>query len=113
MILRAGDIQPKLLDQGGFALGMVDADLFAEAIEEGRVKLQTGDLMVLYTDGINEATSTAGEEFGIERMVDLFIRYEGRSLRDMIRRLDRHLRQFSTLSETLDDRTLLLVRAIE
>jgi phosphoserine phosphatase RsbU/P len=113
MILRAGDIQPKFLDQGGFALGMVDSDLFAEAIEEGRIKLQTGDLMVLYTDGINEATSTAGEEFGIERMVDLFIRYEGRSLRDMIRRLDRHLRQFSTLSETLDDRTLLLVRAVD
>jgi sigma-B regulation protein RsbU (phosphoserine phosphatase) len=113
MIIRAGDIQPKFLSEGGFALGMVDSDLFSDGIGEGRVTLERGDLLVLYTDGINEASSTTGEEFGIERMVDLFIRYEGRSLKDMIRRLDRHLRQFSALSQTLDDRTLLLIRAID
>jgi PAS domain S-box-containing protein len=113
MVLRAGDIQPKFLNESGFALGMVDGDLFATGVTEGRIRLAPGDLLVLYTDGINEATNTAGEEFGIERMVDFFIRYEGRSLKDMIRRLDRHLRQFSALSETLDDRTLLLVRAID
>jgi sigma-B regulation protein RsbU (phosphoserine phosphatase) len=112
MLLRAGDIQPQLLQEGGFALGMVEPELFASGIEEGRVKLAKGDLLVLYTDGINEACNTAGEEFGIERMVDLFIRHEGRPLNDMIRRLDRHLRQFSALSKTLDDRTLLLIRSI-
>ncbi len=110
MILRQGDISPELLKAGGFALGLTDSELFDETVEEGSVRLSEGDLLVLYTDGINEASNTQGEEFGLDRMVDLFVRYEGQPLGAMVKRLDRHLRQFSALSQTLDDRTLLLLR---
>ncbi len=39
---------------------------FAETVYEARaVQLNAGDLIVAYTDGIVEATNTAGEEWGV------------------------------------------------
>ena len=35
------------------------------------VKLEIGDLAVLYTDGINEAMNSADEEFGIDKLREL------------------------------------------
>ena len=35
----------------------------------GRVRLQTGDLIVGYTDGVSEAMNASDEEFGEERMI--------------------------------------------
>lgn len=110
MILHKGAIKLELLRAGGLALGLTDSELFDESVEEGTVRLASGDLLVLYTDGINEAENACGEEFGLDRMVDHFVRYAGHPLDAIVKRLDRHLRQFSALSQTLDDRTLLLLR---
>jgi sigma-B regulation protein RsbU (phosphoserine phosphatase) len=37
-------------------------------VAEAQVKLKPGDVLVLYTDGIIEARSMAGEFYGVERL---------------------------------------------
>ena len=39
------------------------------AYNQTAVKLEPGDLLVLYTDGINEAADDAGEQLGLERLL--------------------------------------------
>ncbi|WP_319657586.1 PP2C family protein-serine/threonine phosphatase [Streptomyces sp. MI02-7b] len=39
-----------------------------------RARLEPGDRLVLYTDGITEARSAAGDEFGLTGLVDLLVR---------------------------------------
>ncbi|MCX6938008.1 MAG: PAS domain S-box protein [Verrucomicrobia bacterium] len=111
LLLRAAGGAPVLLGEGGMALGMVPDELFDATLEEGRVTLDPGDLLALYTDGINEACNVSGEEFGRDRVVETLGRHKDEPLAEILRRFDRYLRQFCTLAPRHDDRALLLVRA--
>jgi PAS domain S-box-containing protein len=102
---------PELLSEGGLALGMAPADIFDTTLGEATVNLKPGDLVALYTDGVNEACNIAGEEFGRDRLANILARYAELPLDEILKRLDRHLRQFCTLAPRDDDRALLLVRA--
>lgn len=110
LLLRAGKDAPELLEAGGMALGMAGGDLFNHGIEEGSCVLQSGDMLALYTDGVNEAVNAKGEEFGRQRMVDVLRRYSEQPLDAVLARLNRHLRRFSALDPMTDDRTVLLLR---
>jgi serine phosphatase RsbU (regulator of sigma subunit) len=52
----------------GFPLGL-EEDI-SEFISESRVPLRSGDVMVVYTDGITEAANSAGVLFGVERLAE-------------------------------------------
>jgi phosphoserine phosphatase RsbU/P len=110
LLLRASGGLPELLGDGGMALGMAPADLFEETLDEGRVVLGMGDLLALYTDGINEACNASGDEFGRDRLADTLRRHQKDPLAEILRRMDRYLRQFCTLAPRHDDRALLLIR---
>ena len=52
------------------AAGGTVADVFEDAVyEAGEVRLQPGDRLVLFTDGVTEAGEPNGEEFGDDRLV--------------------------------------------
>lgn len=109
VLLRGGGGVMETLEAGGMALGLVTGAIF-DQIEEGAVMLRAGDVLALHTDGVNEACNVAGEEFGRDRMVGVLRRHAGEPLGDILRRLDRYLRQYCTLATRGDDRALLLVR---
>ena len=110
LLLRAGGGAPVLLGEGGMALGMAPAELFNATLEEGRAMLAPGDLLALYTDGVNEACNALGEEFGRDRLADALRRNQKEPLAEILRRFDRYLRQFCTLAPRHDDRALVVVR---
>jgi Stage II sporulation protein E (SpoIIE) len=67
--LHHGRAEIKRLDVGGPVLGLLpDA-----AYVQGRAKIQPGDVIVLYSDGLVEATNTSGEEFGESRLEKLLL----------------------------------------
>jgi sigma-B regulation protein RsbU (phosphoserine phosphatase) len=53
----------ELRTKEGFPLGLMES-----AYSEIELQLQSGDRVLLYTDGILEATNRKGEEFGISRL---------------------------------------------
>lgn len=61
----------KTLKSGGMALGML-RDIRA-TLKENAVDFEEGDIAIMYTDGITEARSSAGEKFslmGLQRLID-------------------------------------------
>jgi len=110
LLIRRGATAPELLPGAGLALGLDEGPLFDSLLEEREVALQPGDLLALYTDGVTEACNTGGEEFGRERLASALLRHEERPLAEVVRTVDRYVRNFCTLAPRHDDRTLLLVR---
>ena len=94
------------LDKGGLMVGAFD---FA-AYEEERAALRPGDTLILYSDGVTDATSPSGEQFGEERFLAALATAHRESPDDLVTRLVREIRAFADGEPPADDVTLLVVR---
>jgi serine phosphatase RsbU (regulator of sigma subunit)/predicted enzyme related to lactoylglutathione lyase len=77
-------------------------------IEE--VSFLPGDLLVLYTDGVLEASDETGEEFGEERLIEHLRRHRELCSRDLLTALVEEVRRFAP-NEQQDDITLIAAKA--
>ena len=76
----------------------------------GTTRLETGDLLVLYTDGLSETCSPDGEEFEDERIIELMRESRGRPSREIMARLVSGVRVFAAEAGLADDLTLMVVQ---
>lgn len=73
-------------------------------------RLNPGDLLLLYTDGVTEAMSSAGEQFGDSRLRE-FVQQEGcRRAKELLECLGRAVRAHAGPAAQSDDITALAVR---
>ena len=109
-ILMRANGEKMYLERGGTLLGIMEGVRF----EEGHAALTPGDRVVLYTDGISEATNAGGEQFGEERLVELVESLPRElSARRVAERILEALHEFLGAVEPQDDMTLLVLRALE
>ena len=98
------------LHGSGMAVGMVPSEIFDEMIEDQETVFESGDCLLLYTDGVSEATNNDGEEFGIQNL-EAFVSTNSRlSPKSINRKLIARLDDFSSSECERDDVTLLTVR---
>jgi sigma-B regulation protein RsbU (phosphoserine phosphatase) len=95
-----------LLRQTGMVLGPSrDA-----AYSRGFVTLEIGDVLVLYTDGIVEATDATDEEFGIDRLKRVIADVRGETAETILAAILRQVGKFTRGAVAQDDRTVLVIR---
>ena len=109
LLLRDHHIVKPLRIPPGLPFGL-DLTPQPEPYQIGTVRLQPGDQVLLYTDGVIEARSPTGEFFGLDRLIDLITRHDaaGLSPAETMRRVVRSLLQHQQ-SQLSDDASLLLV----
>jgi serine phosphatase RsbU (regulator of sigma subunit) len=94
------------LTEGGPLLGVFPQACYVG----GTTALGPGDKLVLFTDGITEATSAEGEEFGEERLIDVVMRAKSGGAQGLRLAVMDAVRGFA--GESLqDDATLVVVTA--
>jgi serine phosphatase RsbU (regulator of sigma subunit) len=81
--------------------------------EIAEVRLSPGDTLVLYTDGITEATNADGEEFGESHLLDTLDRHSHLSVGALLQAVVGAVQQFSSGSEQQDDITAVIARSVE
>jgi sigma-B regulation protein RsbU (phosphoserine phosphatase) len=69
-----------------------------------------GDLLVLYTDGITEATDENDEEYGSERLTHTVRAARHLDPIAIVDRVCSDVNGFSTVSPPIDDQTLVVVK---
>lgn len=75
----------------------------------GRARLQSGDRVLLYTDGVTESREVNGEFFGMGRLLDVAARPAG-TAGELIESVDQAVRHFAGAAEQHDDITMLALR---
>ena len=105
LVVRAGG-EVERLEVGGPPLGLL-AD---SAYSAGTASLGPGDSLVLYTDGIVEATDPDDVEYGLDRLVALCRDHRHGDPAGLAREVEADVQRFVRGAPIADDRTLVVAR---
>ena len=95
------------LDSNFLPLGMTDQG----QVEISKLDdLQKGDQLLIVTDGITEALSPQGEQYGLNRVLDFLKRNSDRPVPDLIAALRADVDTFCHGQPPADDVTVVLLR---
>ncbi|MCX5801585.1 MAG: SpoIIE family protein phosphatase [Candidatus Eisenbacteria bacterium] len=109
-ILVGGDGGAKLLSKGDLVLGV----LREASYNEHTVKLSPGEILVLYTDGVTEASGAGREEFGEERLMKLLSNVPSSlSAKEIVTQVEKTVLDFIGSNDVSDDMTILALRMRE
>jgi sigma-B regulation protein RsbU (phosphoserine phosphatase) len=110
--LEAATGATRVLAPPGMGLGMDPGARFEEILEEAEVPLASGDVFLLFTDGLSEAMNVRSELFGEERLRDLLAgALEGDEvvLKD---RILAEIRSFVGEAAQHDDMTMVILKVV-
>jgi len=107
LLLRGGSWQE--LDTEGLILGVEPRVAF----EEKSVRLEPGDLLFIFTDGIIEAEGAPGDFFGVARLCELLTSVQGESPEAMIDAVLARLAAFSAAGPLQDDVSMVVMKVGE
>jgi sigma-B regulation protein RsbU (phosphoserine phosphatase) len=105
-IIRADGKVELLPNSGNCMVGVIDDITYNNEY----LKLNAGDVLMMYTDGVNEAINPNCEEYGDDRMLKLLETQKNANCKNMIDTLLSDVRAFAGSAEQSDDITLLALR---
>lgn len=95
-------------DNHGFVLaGMEDM-----TYESYTLKLESGDTLFLYTDGVAEATNVENELYGTQRMLEKLSQHANLSTREICDEMLNDIKSFTGKAQQFDDITMLCLKYI-
>jgi serine phosphatase RsbU (regulator of sigma subunit) len=106
-VLGASGKVKAVLPRTGIPLGMRPDTQYDSSAE---IKLESGDIVVVLTDGIEESISREGELFGAERALDVVRQYREKPAQQIVEELYKAVRKFSGNAPQMDDVTVVLVK---
>ncbi|HEY7180238.1 MAG TPA: PP2C family protein-serine/threonine phosphatase [Blastocatellia bacterium] len=94
------------LGVGGTVLGIFCDTEF----EEEEIELRSGDTLVAFTDGLIEARSPLGEEFGEDRLIEVLLENAALPAAEVEKRILRSVEDWTAEAEQEDDLTLVILK---
>lgn len=94
------------LASGGFPLGIMPMAEY----EIGETRLNSGEALVIYSDGVSEAANLKGEEFGMDRLSQVIQKNLAASASGLRDKVESSLSSFTQTAPAGDDITLVIVK---
>jgi sigma-B regulation protein RsbU (phosphoserine phosphatase) len=96
------------LESTGMPLGMFCTEEYSLAC----ATMAPGDTLLVYTDGVTEASDGQGSEYGLERLLDLAARYRCQPIHGLLDACMADLRAHRGVAPVHDDFTLLAIQRV-
>lgn len=113
-ICNAGHLPPLLVSRAGVkeipATGLPLGIFCTEHFTVNRMKMEKGDTLFLYTDGVSESVDGAGSEFGVDRLANLLVENRDFKPQSLIDNCVRELNSFRVGQGPKDDLTLMAIQ---
>jgi len=100
------------LHSEGMPVGLVPPDIFDEGIEDCQGRMEPGDVLVLYTDGITEAPNPEDREYSGARLADVVLGQSHASAARINDEVLQSLESFVRARDQRDDYTLVTVKRL-
>lgn len=98
------------LKNPGIGLNLSNQKLFEKTIEVKKEKLNKGDILLLYTDGIIERMNYKKEIYGMDRLKQIFDKNVHKSSSEIVKQTINDLKEFVDKEERADDMTILSIK---
>jgi serine phosphatase RsbU (regulator of sigma subunit) len=98
----------ELLAGEGLPLGVMEDAVY----KESQKQINSGQIILIGTDGIKEAVNASGEMYGSERLLATLQEHAGRSAREILDRVFEGLNDFRQPLEPDDDETLVVIKVL-
>ena len=108
-LYRSSDQSVEELNPPGMAIGIDDGDVFERCTRDFVFEMNPGDLIMLYTDGVNEALDADGEEFGVDAIRKTIARTAQGGANAVVQGITAAIRDFAGTQPQNDDITLIAV----
>lgn len=95
----------EFLEKGGMLLGFLPYQNYVQ----DKISFNSGDYLILYTDGITEIKNRAEEEFGEKQLVSVLKKNYGKSPTELKNEILKAVKEFSGKTEFEDDITLIII----
>lgn len=102
------DGKTRFIERGGLPLGMFRDTRYYEYY----VPIEPGQVIVLYTDGVTEASNAEGEEYGRDRLAQAVLDAQGLSARETVSKLHRGVIDWTGGMGADDDITFFIIKAL-
>jgi phosphoserine phosphatase RsbU/P len=96
------------LEGGGMILGILPMSQY----QEFRVKMEPGDVLVLYSDGVTEAVDRNDQDFGEQRLADLVASLRDRPASEIVEAVHAEVAKFTQGAPPADDITVVVARRV-
>jgi sigma-B regulation protein RsbU (phosphoserine phosphatase) len=105
-LLMRADGTVEWLDAGGCVLGIMPMMKY----DESRCRLDSGDVLVVFSDGVTDALNPDGEDFGEVRLAAVVKEHRKESSAAILEAVNRAIAEFAAGTPPPDDLTLLIAR---
>ncbi len=110
IIINKGTTEASFLDGKGLGLGLSRNGTYEKHILKYTLSYSSGDVLVLYTDGLVEAHNAVRDEYGYERLRQLSLENGKNTPRQIIDTIIENVQHFSGSTQFEDDCTLLIMK---
>ena len=86
--------------------------VIGKAVEQRTIKLETGDSVFFYTDGLTESFNYEGVFYGEERLTDAIVANQCSSAHELLDVVEKSLLDFVQDMPPADDLTMLVLRRV-
>ncbi len=107
LVRKNGDLE--WIKPPGLAIGLDDGDVFSRVTKMHDIQLESGDSLLLYTDGVTEAMNPQQDEYGQQRMAQSLIKSSPGGAEHIISELSKDLKTFVNGYHQMDDITMIAI----
>jgi phosphoserine phosphatase RsbU/P len=106
LLYHSGTKKHEWLKRTGIAIGLMEGfDVHSESLQ-----LESGDILVFYTDGVTEAASPQREPFERDRLTEVIAQNEGLPADELIQKILQSVNEFAQGNPLADDATLVVCK---